>query len=167
MLFITTNSTTCLTSKPPKPLYKISVAVISDATEWFSIYLLKPNSKSASIQARKCWGNPERSCCFNASRSHVVYATKSGKTRLYQVKLLPPTPGSGKQKTAMTTEQRRQFLTELREKRQKKLIRPCPNRHPSKTTRHHNPWFPATFNAKRASRFNFSAVQFEKSPHRL
>jgi len=55
-----------------------------------------------------------------------VYATKSGKTRLYQVKLLPPTPGSGKQKTAMTTEQRRQFLTELREKRQKKFDQAMP-----------------------------------------
>ncbi|MBF0645984.1 hypothetical protein HTZ97_06635 [Desulfuromonas acetoxidans] len=58
--------------------------------------------------------------------SHMfVYATKSGKTRLYQVKILARTSDSGnqrsKQQTPMTTEQRRQFLAELREKREKKF----------------------------------------------
>ncbi|EAT16337.1 hypothetical protein HTZ97_06645 [Desulfuromonas acetoxidans] len=58
--------------------------------------------------------------------SHMfVYATKSGKTRLYQVKILARTFDSGNQhstqQTPMTTEQRRQFLAELKEKREKKF----------------------------------------------
>jgi len=67
----------------------------------------------------------------SAHLSHMfIYATKDGITRLYQVKILPNRPVSekthDKQNTAMTTEQRRKFLAEIREKRQKELDQAMP-----------------------------------------
>jgi hypothetical protein len=63
--------------------------------------------------------------------SHMfVYATKAGKKRLHQVKILPVSSAVEKtppQNTGMAVEQRRQFLEKIKQQREEEFERSLPN----------------------------------------